>query len=180
MDRLPNRGPLACLFLSMALFATDSAEGQALNPTWHGEWRKQSANIADADSPALRITGGTPTRLVTGSQVCALAYDGTVTRQQLLDRMRALQDWQLNPANWPAGTDTRLLVGLRREFDDALQLLQGLPADAYRRVRLAGPDCSTPDDRFLALSNQGRSTIYAIRFPAANLGVSVSLYRRGP
>ena len=55
----------------MALFATDSAEGQALNPTWHGEWRKQSANIADADSPALRITGGTPTRLVTGSQVCA-------------------------------------------------------------------------------------------------------------
>ena len=172
----PRSTLLAAWLAASSLLAPAILQAQALNPIWNGDWRLQQASIPQAAPPTLKTGGATRTQWTAGSKTCDMAYDGTVTQAALLTRLAGLQDWQLRPGNWPSGTDTSQLVGLRKEFDDAQKLLQSLPPDTYRRVRLAGPGCETQDDHFLLL-NEGLR-LFSIRFPANGLGADVALYQR--
>ena len=114
----------------------------------------------------------------TQAQRCGMAYDGQLSTTALQQKVVELKDWQLRPENWPAGTNTQQLLGLRKELDDAQALLQSLPPGNYRRVRTVGPGCATQNEAFWLLADGTR--LLGIVFPAQGLGAEVAEYRRLP
>lgn len=175
-------GFAAMAFMAVAALATlcgPSAQAQALNPGWEGDWVavETSQGQPGARLRVARDTGATylTSYQTTGDRRCQLAYDDTLTIQALRERIQALRDWQLNPGHWP-GTDPSQLIGLAREFDRAQALVQAIGPGAYRRVRLKGPGCETADDVFLLL-HRGQELVQLV-FPEAALGLAVATYRR--
>lgn len=165
----------ACCVAACAL-APAMAGAQAINPAWDGEW---VAGETTQGSPgrSLRITRkAAQSQLVQAGQACALVYDGMAEPAALARRIQALQAWQLDARHWPAGTQPAQLVGLRREFDTALQMVGSLTGTRYRSTRIRGEGCDDADDIFFVL-HQGQRLV-RLRFPSASLGVDVTVFQK--
>lgn len=164
-------GLTACALLPPAL-----ACAQALNPVWEGEWVATETTQGHPGT-SLRIARKTAqTQLVQAGQACALVYDGMAEPAALARRIQALQAWQLDARHWPAGTLPAQLVGLRHEFDTALQMVGGLTGTRYRSTRIRGEGCDDADDIFFVL-HQGQRLV-RLRFPSTSLGVDVTIFQK--
>lgn len=176
------RSGLSCLrsgLAGLALVLASAGQAQPVNPIWAGEWRVADSNLPPP-APSLaarRDVQGRVSVQLQGAD-CALVYDGLVPSAAIVQRIEERARWQLTEANWPAGTDTSQLVGLRREFDQALRIARLLPPDSYRRVRATCPEQPAPaaGDRFFVL-NEGRR-LFEFRFPDNDLSLRVTLYER--
>jgi hypothetical protein len=154
-----------------------SATAQPVNAIWAGEWRRIDSNLPGGASVLRSVRDPASLQVTTAvdGADCPLAYDGLVKAAELVARIDERARWQLLPSNWPPGTDTAQLVGLRHEFEQALRIARSLPPDSYRRVRAL---CPRPDagDRFFVL-NEGRR-LFEFRFPDNDLSLRVTLYER--
>lgn len=159
-----------------ALLAPALCAAQALNAAWDGEWIATETTQGPPGA-GLQITRkAAQSHLVQAGQACPLVYDGLIEPGALARRIRALQDWQLDPQHWPAGVNPAQLVGLRKEFDSALQLVDSLTSPRYRSTRMRGEGCDDADDIFFVLHAGQR--LMRLRFPSASLGVDVTFFRR--
>ncbi len=155
------------------------AHAQAVHPAWDGEW---IATETTQGSPgaSLRIARKAAqsqlVQLVQAGQACALVYDGMAEPAALVRRIQALQAWQLDARHWPSGTLPQQLVGLRHEFDTAMQLVGTLPGPRYRITRIRGEGCDDADDIFFVLHPGQR--LMRLRFPSASLGVDVTVFQK--
>lgn len=161
---------LACLM------AVATVQAQALNPVWDGEWTATETTQGKPDS-SLRIERkGISTQLVQSGQTCRLVYDGMTQTAALARQIQALQDWQLAPQHWPVGTQPAHLLGLRREFDAALHMVDSLGNGRYRITRIRGEGCDDADDIFFVLHAGQR--LMRVRFPSTSLGVDITVFQR--
>ncbi len=155
-----------------------AAPAQPVNPIWAGEWRVVDSNLPPADRSLTTRRNAASfqvTATVAGAE-CAAGYDGLVQAADIVRRIEERASWQLKAENWPTGTDPAQLVGLKKEFDQALRLARSLPPDAYRRVRFSCAGAEAKDDRFYLL-NEGRR-LFEFRFPENGLGLRVTLFER--
>jgi hypothetical protein len=158
------------------VMAPSSAHAQALHPAWDGEWIAIETTQGHPGT-SLRIDRkGAQSQLVQAGQACTLGYDGMAEPAALARRIQALQAWQLDAGHWPAGTLPQQLVGLRREFDTALQIVGSLAGPRYRITRIRGEGCDDADDIFFVLHPGQR--LLRLRFPSASLGVDVTVFRK--
>ena len=154
--------------------ATALAQPAVLNKAWLGNWQLAHKPGGWQGPDTLQISNGDG--WMANGLHCDPGYDGTVSQQALVERLRSTRAWQLAPEHWPAGTQTTQLVGLNREFDEAEAALRSLPAGTYRRVRLGGADgCASRDDLFYVIV--GAQRIFELRFPVNSLGVAVAVYQ---
>lgn len=152
------------------------AAAQPVNPAWDGEWVAVETTQGPPGA-SLRITRkAAQTQLVQAGQACTLGYDGMAEPAALARRIQALQAWQLDARHWPAGTQPTQLVGLRREFDAALQIVGSLPGPRYRSTRIRGEGCDDADDIFFVLHPGQR--LLRLRFPSASLGVDITVFQK--
>ncbi len=171
MSRLRPACCLAACALSAAL-----AAAQPVNPAWDGDWMA-TQTTQGRPGASLRITRkAAQAQLVQDGQACALVYDGMAEPAALVRRIQALQAWQLDARHWPAGIQPDQLVGLRREFDAALQIVASLPGPRYRSTRMRGEGCDDADDIFFVLHPGQR--LLRLRFPSASLGVDVTVFQK--
>jgi len=153
-----------------------TAIAQPVNPAWDGEW-VATETTQGRPSTSLRIARkASQTQLIQDGQACALVYDGMAEPAALAQRIQALQAWQLDARHWPAGTQPAQLVGLRREFDTALQMVGGLAGTRYRSTRIRGEGCDDADDIFFVLHAGQR--LMRLRFPSASLGVDITVFQK--
>jgi hypothetical protein len=169
--------PLAVICLAgAALLASAQVSAQALNPAWDGEWLATETTQGQPGAGLQVLRKGGQSQMVQTAQACPLAYDGLIEPAALARRIQALQAWQLNPQHWPAGVNPAQLVGLRNEFDRALQLVGSLSGPRYRVARMRGEGCDDADDIFFVL-HQGQRLV-RVRFPSASLGVDMTVFQR--
>ena len=162
--------------LATGVLAPPTACAQALNPAWDGEW-VAAQTTQGRPSASLRIARkAAQSQLVQAGQACALAYDGMAEPVALARRIQALQAWQLDERHWPAGTLPQQLIGLRHEFETALQIVGSLPGPRYRITRIRGEGCEDADDIFFILHPGQR--LMRLRFPSASLGVDVTVFQK--
>ena len=168
---------LAAVWLAgAALLAPVLCAAQALNAAWDGEW-VATETTQGKPGAGLQVTRrAAQSQLVQAGQACPLAYDGLVEPVTLARRIQALQAWQLDPQHWPVGVNPAQLVGLRREFDAALQIVGSLPGPRYRVARMRGEGCDDADDIFFVLHPGQR--LLRLRFPSASLGVDVTVFQK--
>ena len=162
--------------MGTALLSPGLAGAQALHPAWDGEWVATETTQGPPGASQRITRHAAQSRLVQAGQACPLAYDGLVEPAALQRRIQALQGWQLDARHWPAGTHPVQLVGLRREFDAALQTVGSLPGPRYRITRLRGEGCDDADDIFFVLHPGQR--LLRLRFPSASLGVDVTVFQK--
>jgi hypothetical protein len=162
------------------------AGAQPINPLWLGHWQVARSNLTQP-APRLEITRhGPATEARMDGRVCALAYDGQVQASWIAQQIRERQDAQLDLRNWTGlaqgGADNAQLVGLRREFAQAIEIVEGIPAGSFRRVRFKGTGCPSEDDVFHLLSGTGHSSqhLYRINLPNNSVGVEVTLHTLVP
>ena len=162
------------------------AFAQAINPLWLGEWRALQSNLAHPEG-SLQISQGIGvTQARIADKVCALAYDGQISAHQITRHIQERKDVQLDLKNWTGlaqqASANAQLVGLRREFEQALQIIAMIPEGNFRRVRLKGAACTSDDDVFYLLSGSGRSNqhLYRINLPNNSVGVEVTLHTLAP
>jgi hypothetical protein len=167
----------AALWLAGAtLLAPALCGAQALNAAWDGEW-VATETTQGKPGAGLQVTRrAAQSQLVQAGQACPLVYDGLIEPVALARRIQALQGWQLDPQHWPAGVNPAQLVGLRKEFDSALQIVGNLPGPRYRVARMRGEGCDDADDIFFVLHAGQR--LMRLRFPSASLGVDVTVYQK--
>ena len=187
MHSLMNR--LAGIGLSLALvggLVSTRVGAQPINPLWLGTWQVAQSSLVKPP-PSLQITrraDGFEARLE--GRICGLAYDGQVQASWIAQQMRERRDVQLDLQNWTGlpqqETASAQLVGLRREFDQALQIVAGIPGGNFRRLRLTGAGCAAGDDVFYLLSGAGRSNqhLYRINLPRNSVGVEATLHTLAP
>ena len=162
--------------LTAGVLAPSPAHAQALHPAWDGEWIA-AETTQGSPGASLRIARkAAQSQLVQAGQACALAYDGMAEPAALARRIQALQAWQMDARHWPAGTMPAQLVGLRHEFDTALQIVASLPGPRYRIARIRGEGCDDADDIFFVLHPGQR--LMRLRFPSASLGVDVTVFQK--
>lgn len=174
---------LAALALPLIAFAQVPTAvpvnlGNPVNAAWAGEWRAADFNLPPVartltthrDAATLQV------KATMGGEECTASYDGLVQAADIITRIEERADWQLKAENWPAGTDPAQLVGLKKEFDQALRVARSLPPDTYRRVRFSCPGENLKDDRFHVLNERRR--LFEFRFPDNGLGVRVTLFER--
>ncbi|MBC7437041.1 MAG: hypothetical protein H7332_13350 [Bdellovibrionales bacterium] len=145
---------------------------------WAGEWRAAEFNLPPINTTLTTRRNASTFEvraLIAGSE-CPLAYDGQLNSGDVIKRIEERAKWQLKPDNWPAGTDPAQLVGLKKEFDNALRLTRSLPPDTYRRVRARCAMLPSTDDRFYLLT-EGRR-LFEYRFPESGLSLNVTVYER--
>ncbi len=159
--------------------ASAQGAGSLLSGPWHGAWEAAESNEPRLPGHLVIERAGAVSRLARADVRCELRYDGTFTVAELAQRVTDLRDWQMRPAHWPAGTDPQQLVGLRREFDRALALLQRVTPDTYRRVRTLVPGCDHANAESVYLLHKGQQLV-RLTFPQESLGVDVTIYRRQP
>lgn len=175
LARLTRYQSQACCLAACAL-SMSLAAAQPLNPAWDGDWVAAETTQGRPDG-SLRITRkAAQTQLIQHGQACPLVYDGMAEPAALARRIQALQAWQMDARHWPAGTQPAQLVGLRHEFDSALQLVARLTGTRYRTTRLRGEGCDDADDIFFML-HAGQQLV-RLRFPSASLGVDVTAFRK--
>jgi hypothetical protein len=152
--------------------------GGPVSAVWAGEWR-----VVDSNLPPINKTLSTrrdpasfQVKALIAAEECPMHYDGLLPAADVVKRIEERALWQLDAANWPAGTDPAQFVGLKKEFDQALRIARSLPPDNYRRVRVSCPGLPQTDDRFYIL-NEGRR-LFKFRFPENGLSLSVTLYER--
>jgi len=177
----PRASWLAALLLPLAATLPAMAQtpaAQPVNPIWAGEWRVVDANLPPVERSLTtrRDAATSHIKATLAGADCTAGYDGLVQAADIVTRIEERAGWQLKAENWPAGTDPSQLVGLKKEFDQALRLARSLPPDAYRRVRFACPGADAKDDRFYVL-NEGRR-LFEFRFPENGLGLRVTLFER--
>ena len=152
------------------------AIAQPVNPAWDGDW-VATETTQGRPGASLRIARkASQTHLVQAGQACTLVYAGMAEPAALALRIQTLQAWQMDAQHWPAGTQPAQLVGLRREFDTALQIVGSLPGPRYRMTRIRGEGCDDADDIFFVLHPGQR--LMRLRFPSASLGVDVTVFQK--
>ena len=156
------------------------ANPNLLSPTWLGRWRLVKSNLLRfPDLLEISMRGNAAHIGLEGAafgQTCELAYDGLVTQQSIVAKLLELKDWQLRKENWPEGTNPDELIGLKKEFDEALALARSVDPDTYKRVRPKGDDCAGRDDTFWLLHNGQRLVRFS--FPASSLGAAAAVFER--
>ena len=157
---------------------SNAASTAPVSAIWAGEWRAADFNLPPINTTLTTRRNASTFEvraLIAGSE-CPLAYDGQLHSGGLIKRIEERAQWQLKADNWPAGTDPAQLVGLKKEFDNALRLTRSLPPDTYRRVRARCAMLPSTDDRFYLLT-EGRR-LFEYRFPESGLSLNVTVYER--
>jgi hypothetical protein len=183
MNRFSGMGP--GLAAAIALICSP-ASAQSIHPLWLGTWQVTQSSLTRSP-PTLQISRrAEAVEVRLDGKVCSLAYDGQVQASWITQQMQERRDVQLDWQNWTGVTKEEAasaqLVGLRREFEQALQIVAGIPSGNFRRVRFKGTDCASEDDVFYLLSGAGRShqRLYRISLPRNSVGVEATLHTLVP
>lgn len=166
----------AWVLTACALTSAMPAGAQSLNAAWDGAWSARETTQSRPDASVEISRNGTRSVITQAGQPCTLGYADMMEPAALAQRIQRLRVWQLDPGHWPAGTDPTQLVGLRREFDTALQMIASLPGPRYRSTRISGEGCDDADDIFFVLHPGQR--LLRFRFPSSSLGVDVTVFQK--